>query len=189
MPEQREYICTKKHPGMHEIAPFFKFFCPKPPPIYRSLVPSKLNFAAPVEIRICKGPFSLIVRIWPFIFSKTFFRNCDDNSGMPPNYVPEVTLRNTANKWASFWKNGTKCMSVIKNTKKTIHQLRINETKFAWIRTRSRGRMALCMYKIDQLQKVSIHVSLPGMFANTLNLTYPENDAYRNNLLRKSVHH
>ena len=40
----------KKHPGMHEIAPLFKKIS-ETAPLQRRLVPSKLNFAAPLEVR------------------------------------------------------------------------------------------------------------------------------------------
>ena len=47
MSQKRDGICAKKHPGMHEIAPFF----PETLPLQRSLAPSKLNFAATIKIR------------------------------------------------------------------------------------------------------------------------------------------
>ena len=46
---KKDEIRAKKHAGMIEIAPFFEFF--PEPPLQRNLAPSKLNFAAPIEIR------------------------------------------------------------------------------------------------------------------------------------------
>ena len=49
MSQKREEIRAKNHPGLYKIAPFF--FGTAPTPLQRSLAPSKLNLAAPVEIR------------------------------------------------------------------------------------------------------------------------------------------
>ena len=49
--KKKDKIRAKKHPGMQEIAPFFSIFFPESLPLQRSLAPSKLNIAAPIEIR------------------------------------------------------------------------------------------------------------------------------------------
>ena len=50
--KKRDEIRAQRHPQMHGIAPFFFKNFPEPPlPLQRSLAPSKVNFAAPIEIR------------------------------------------------------------------------------------------------------------------------------------------
>ena len=48
--KKRDEIHVKKHSEMHEIPPFFQIFFRNRTPLQRSLAPSKLNLAAPIEI-------------------------------------------------------------------------------------------------------------------------------------------